>query len=203
MITKNLMFDLGGVIMDIRRENCVRAFEALGLSNANDLLGEYSQRGVFAGVENGSLTADEFRSEIRSMIGKTVTDKEIDDAFEAFLIGIPVERLRQLEKLHRNHRLLLLSNTNPIMWNHKISQEFAKDGHTVDYYFDGVLRSYEAGVMKPDLKIFRLAQERFGIKPEETIFIDDSQRNLDAAAVYGFGTLLVAPGEEFADKLLV
>ncbi len=200
MIT-NLLFDLGGVIMDIRRENCVKAFEAIGMLNAGSLLGEYEQAGVFAGIENGSLTPAQFHDEIRRIIGRPVTDREIDDAFQRFLIGIPAHRLDELQALHGKFNIYLLSNTNPIMWEGEISRNFRQCGHDVGFYFDGILRSYEAGVMKPDPEIFRMVTQRFGIRPGETLFLDDSQSNLDAAAALGFHTLLVPPGAEFANRL--
>ena len=195
---KNLLFDLGGVIMDIRRENCVRAFEALGMSDADSLLGEYSQAGVFAGIENGQLTISEFHDEIRRIIGRReLTDEEIDSAFQKFLIGIPRHRLEELERLHRRYRIYMLSNTNPIMWAGEISRNFRQAGHDVGYYFDGIVRSYVAGAMKPDPEIFRAVIRDFAIDPAQTLFLDDSQRNLDAAAEFGFQTLLVSPGCEF------
>ena len=199
---KNLLFDLGGVIMDIRRENCVKAFEALGMSDANDLLGEYSQAGVFAGIENGQLTVGEFHDEIRRIIGHPeLTDEEIDGAFQKFLIGIPTHRLEELDRLHRQFSIYMLSNTNPIMWAGEIDRNFRRQGHDGHYYFDGIVRSYMAGAMKPDPKIFRAVISHLGIKPEETLFLDDSQRNLDAAAEFGFRTLLVKPGSEFYELL--
>lgn len=198
---KNLLFDLGGVIMEIRRENCVKAFEALGLEQADSLLGEYSQAGVFAGIENGSLSPEQFHDEIRRLIGTPVTDDQIDTAFQKFLIGIPDHRLDELEKLHERFNIYMLSNTNPIMWAGEISRNFRKRGHDVDFYFDGIVRSYKAGTMKPDPEIFRFVIDHLGINPMETLFLDDSQRNLDAAARMGFHTLLVAPGNEFG-KLL-
>lgn len=198
---KNLLFDLGGVIMDIRRENCVEAFEKLGLVDADSLLGEYSQAGVFAGIENGSLTPDEFHRQIRDIIGRDVTDRQIDEAFQKFLIGIPEHRLDELEELHKKYNIYMLSNTNPIMWAGEISRNFRKRGHDVDYYFDGIVRSYEAKAMKPDPAIFQFVIDRLGIDPTETLFFDDSQRNLDAAAEFGFKTALVKPGEEFAELM--
>lgn len=198
---KNLLFDLGGVIMNIRRQNCVDAFVELGLKDADSLLGEYSQSGVFAGIENGSLTPEQFHAEIRSHIGHEVSDEDIDRAFGCFLIGIPLHRLRELEALHSRYGIYMLSNTNPIMWADGIRRSFEADGHNVDYYFDGIVRSYMAHSMKPDERIFRVVIDRYGLDPQETLFLDDSQTNLDAAARLGFHTLLVPPGQEFYDLL--
>ena len=118
-----------------------------------------------------------------------------------FLIGIPTHRLAELRKLREHYRVYLLSNTNPIMWNSKIKDEFTHEGLQREDYFDGMVTSFEAKALKPEARIFRYAAEKFGIAPEETVFLDDSQRNLDAAARLGFHTLLVAPGSEFVDVL--
>ena len=199
---KNLLFDLGGVIMDIRRENEVDALKQIGLAEADELLGLYEQKGPFMLLEEGKITPVDFRNEIRSRIPHEVSDSEIDNAFLCFLTGIPVSRLRQLEELSASGlNLYLLSNTNPIMWNTRIREEFQKDGKDINHYFKGLITSFEAKMMKPDPEIFRYAAETLGIKPEETLFIDDSQKNLDAAASVGYHTALVPPGTEFIDKI--
>ncbi len=198
---KNLLFDLGGVIMDIRRQNCVDAFKRLGMPRPEDMLGEYSQKGPFMRLEEGVIDPAEFRREIRELIPREVTDGEIDEAFCRFLTGIPVERLRSLEKLHGDYRIYLLSNTNPIMWNSRIAEEFRKDGHDISHYFDGTVTSFEACSMKPDRKIFDYAVQTLGIRPEETLFFDDSEANVKAARALGFQAEVVAPGAEFTDIL--
>lgn len=198
---KNLLFDLGGVIMDIRRKNCVKAFEELGMADADTLLGEYSQAGVFAGIEDGSLSPAEFHDEIRRIIGSPVSDGEIDTAFQKFLIGIPVRRLEALEELHRHYNIYMLSNTNPIMWDGEITRNFRQADKDVNYYFDGMARSYEVGAMKPDKRIFQWVIERFGISPEETVFFDDSRTNVEAAEAMGFHGIVVTPGSEFSELL--
>lgn len=187
--------------MDIRRSNCVAAFRALGMKNPDEFLGEYRQQGPFAKVEEGSISAGQFRDALRPSLRPGTTDREIDEAFGRFLVGIPPYRLDQLESLRRNYKVYLLSNTNPIMWADGISANFRRRGHDVDHYFDGIVRSYEAKCMKPDAEIFRICCQRFGIIPGETLFLDDSQANLDAAAALGFRTLLVAPGQEMFDLL--
>lgn len=196
-----LLFDLGGVIMDIRRENAVAALEALGMKEANDFLGEYGQKGPFLALEKGELTPEEFRAQVRPMLRPGVTDAEIDAAFDRFLTGIPVHRLRALERLHRTRRIYMLSNTNAIMWRGKIAEEFRKDGHDMGYYFDGWVPSFEVHAYKPDAEIFRIALERFGLVPERTLFLDDSEANCRAAAALGFRTAHVRPGTEFMDYI--
>lgn len=196
-----LLFDLGGVIMDIRRENAVAALEALGMKEANDFLGEYGQKGPFLALEKGEVTPEEFRAQVRPMLRPGVTDAEIDAAFDRFLTGIPVERLRALERLHRTRRIYMLSNTNAIMWRGKIAEEFRKDGHDMGHYFDGWVPSFEVHAYKPDAEIFRIARERFGLVPERTLFLDDSEANCRAASALGFRTAHVRPGTEFMDYI--
>lgn len=196
---RNLLFDLGGVIMNLRRENCVEALEQLGLKDADEMLGLYCQTGPFMQLEEGKITPTEFRAEIRRRIGCEVSDAEMDDAFNRFLLGIPVERLRALESLRKQYKIYMLSNTNAIMFDSKIKTDFQIDGKNREDYFDGMCLSYEEGCAKPDPQIFHNVLDKFGIKAEETLFFDDSQANLEAAARLGFRTWLVEPGTEFME----
>lgn len=198
----NLLFDLGGVIMDIDRLRCVEAYRRLGMVRPEDFLGNYAQKGPFMLIESGAISADDFRSEMRKFLPAGVTDSQIDYAFFEFLVGIPRHRLEELRILRKLHKVYLLSNTNPIMWDGKIADEFRQEGLEREDYFDGMVTSFEAKSMKPDRRIFDYAIEKLGIDPTETLFFDDSQANLDAAARLGFMTALVPPGTEFIDILV-
>lgn len=196
---KNLIFDLGGVIIDIRRANCVKALIELGMADADEFLGDYIQKGPFLQLEDGSITAGQFRDEIRRHISHPVTDRQIDEALGKFLIGIPIERLRMLEELHKRFNLYILSNTNPIMWDQGIKQFFEQDGHNREFYFDGEVASFKAGCVKPDPQIFRYAIDHLGIDPAESVFLDDSTNNTEAAAKLGFNTVHVSPDKNIID----
>ena len=198
---KNLLFDLGGVIMDIRRENCIESFKRLGMEDPGQFLGEYVQAGPFGALESGQITPEKFRSELRRYLPASTTDEQIDSAFGDFLIGIPRHRLEQLRELRKKYKIYLLSNTNPIMWANGIANAFKQEGGEITDYFDGMVKSFEAGVMKPAPEIFNQVVRKFGIRPEETVFIDDSASNTRAAEALGFKTVTVAPGTEFADLL--
>lgn len=198
---KNLLFDLGGVIMDIRRLNCVKSFERIGMTDADSFLGEYAQKGPFLLLEEGAITPGQFRDEVRKLIKGDVTDEQIDSAFCDFLIGIPRHRLETLRELKTRYGIYMLSNTNPIMWHSRIAEEFRQEGYDINYYFDEIVTSFEARSIKPDRLIFETVITKCGINPEETLFLDDSQKNLDAAAQLGFKTALVTPGSEFIDLI--
>jgi putative hydrolase of the HAD superfamily len=198
---KNLLFDLGGVIMDIEKKNCVSAFEQLGLKNAADYFGEYSQQGPFEALESGSITAEQFHAQLRGHFDKEVSDADIDHAFNCFLTGIPVHRLENLRALRKKYGIYLLSNTNVIMWNSRIAEEFTKEGQKREDYFDGMVTSFDAKCLKPGAKIFEYAQTTLGIEPSETLFLDDSKANCEAARALGWNAAEVKPGTEFAEIL--
>lgn len=198
---RNLLFDLGGVIMDIEKERCVAAFEELGLREARSYFGDFSQQGPFAAIEEGRIDPEEFHAILHGELPATVSDSDIDAAFCRFLIGIPRRRLAALRALRSRYKVYMLSNTNPIMWNSKIKSEFEQEGLTREDYFDGIVTSFAAKALKPARAIFDYACSTLGIRPEETLFIDDSQTNLDAAAALGFHTALAAPGTEFIDLI--
>lgn len=199
---RNLLFDLGGVIVDIKRDNCVRAFEELGLENADSYFGEYAQSGIFLGIENGSVNIEEFHKALRDKLPAGTTDYQIDTAFQKFIVGIPARRLEALRELRcKGYGIYLLSNTNPIMWRGILASEFGKEGLRREDYFDGMVTSFDARSCKPDAEIFRYTVENLGIVPSETLFFDDSANNVEAAKALGFNAVEVKPGTEFTDYL--
>jgi len=196
---KNLLFDQGGVIVDIRRDQCLDEFRQLGMDHPELLIGLYKQEGPFFALENGDMSVEEFHDALRPLIPPSVTDEQMDHAFSSFIVGIPLHRLQTLRELRKRYKTYILSNTNPIMFEGVIARSFAQEGLDVNAYFDGVTVSYKARSNKPDHKIFEYAIATMGINPEETLFFDDGQENLDAAAELGFKTALVEPGCEFID----
>ncbi len=195
---ETLLFDLGGVIMDIDRMRAVRAFDKLGMENADAFFDPYCQRGLFLQLEQGHISPAEFRDAVRPLFSRVVNDDEIDAGLMQFLIGIPVERLERLAALRRaGRRVYLLSNTNPIMWNAFIAEEFGKLGGDISAYFDGGVTSFEAKCCKPDARIYRLAEHKLGLKPEETVFFDDGLTNVEAARALGFKAEHVTAENDF------
>lgn len=199
MTTKALLFDLGGVIMEIDRLRAVDAFASLGMKDADSFFDPYQQHGCFGQLEAGRITPAEFRSQVRPMFGREVSDDEIDAGLCRFLIGIPDERLRRLADLRRaGYRVCLLSNTNAIMWNRFILPEFTKLGGDITDYFDGVTVSFSVGCCKPDERIFRYACESMGLTAADTTFYDDGPANVAAARALGFKAELVGnDGNDF------
>ncbi|MDE7462927.1 MAG: HAD family phosphatase [Muribaculaceae bacterium] len=182
---KNIIFDLGGVIIDLRRENAVAALQRLGLADADELLGLYRQEEPFLGLETGRLHAGEFFEIIRLKC-TDATDVEITEAFNQFLVGIPPQRLERLLELRkRGYRIFALSNTNPVMFNSWITEHFRQAGLTVNDYFDGIVASFQELCCKPDQRIFRIILDRYHLNPAETLMLDDSEANCEAARSVG------------------
>ena len=198
---KNLLFDLGGVVTDIERQRCVDALTALGMTNADEMIGLYVQSGPFLQLEAGTMSPAEFRDGMRKFMPDGVSDEQINQAISDFIVDIPVHRLKALRELRKRYGTYVLSNTNPIMFEGIIADLFKQEGYDINAYFDGVTVSYKAKCNKPAKEIFDYAVETMGIIPEQTLFLDDSQHNLDAAAALGFKTALVPVGAEFVDIL--
>ena len=197
-----IIFDLGGVIINLRKQDCIDAFKALGYASVDKMLSEYRQDGEFLALEEGRVSPEEWRAIIRKNIAKPVTDQQIDDAFNAFLVDLPIEKLRMLRALKSRYRIAMLSNTNKVMFESKIPELFKIEGFTIEDYFDDFFLSYKMGMSKPSPEIFIKVAEGLGIEPCEALFIDDSQANVDAASKLGFQTLCVEPYTDFSDKLL-
>jgi hypothetical protein len=112
----NIIFDFGGVLLNIDPQKAVNSFKQIGLDDVELIKREYSENGLFDNLEKGIVSPEEFRTQIRNFISNGVTDAEIDKAWNSMLLDLPFERLELLNRLKKNHRVFLLSNTNIIHW---------------------------------------------------------------------------------------
>ncbi|MBD5265229.1 MAG: HAD family phosphatase [Bacteroides sp.] len=198
---KNIIFDLGGVVIDLDRQRAADALEALGITDAPALLGEYEQKGPFLLLENGNSTTADFYDNMLPRCRKDTTCTEIRDAFERFLVEIPMERLQAIRSLReKGFRLYVLSNTNPLMFNHWIDMAFRQEGLTMNDYFDGIVTSYQEKRCKPDPEIFQNVINRYKLDPKETLMLDDSAKNCESARSVGLNAIQI--DNNGADSLL-
>ncbi|MDE6243787.1 MAG: HAD family phosphatase [Muribaculaceae bacterium] len=199
----NVVFDLGGVILDINRDKCVEALEALGFSEADKMLDLYVQTGIFLALEDGSASAAEFYDELRKQCTKPgVSDADISEALSRFITGLPVARLQALRELRaQGKRIFSLSNTNPVMYPTRIAELFRAEGLQIDDYFDGQILSFREQVCKPAPGIFQRLLTRYKLDPARTLFLDDSAKNCEAAEEQGIISVLIPEGAEFMDIL--
>lgn len=188
-----IVFDLGGVIINLDRDNAVRHLRNLGLHNADTYLDLFCQSGPFLDLETGKITAAEFFDKIRLEIGNNTPDILIQDAFNKFLVDIPLQRLDTLTLLRKKgFRILALSNTNPVMYNSWINKQFKSQGLTINDYFDGIVTSFQEGCCKPDPHIFHILIKRYNLDPDKTLYLDDSPNNCSAAEKCGLNTILIS-----------
>lgn len=194
---KNIIFDFGGVLVDLDKPRCVDAFTRLGFSQASLWVDTYSQQGVFGLLETGSITPEEFCHEVRRLTGCMACDKDIWEAWNLLLAGIPTYKLEALIELKKHFNLYLLSNTNAPHWQHATAQMFPYKDYRVENYFQQIFLSYEMHQVKPDAGIFRTVLEQTGILPEETLFIDDAPANCETARTLGISTYCPTPEEDW------
>ncbi len=197
---KNIIFDLGGVIVRLDKQACIESFRKLGFDNFGKILNEFVQDGFFLEYEKGLISSEEFRNHIRENINGTVSDKDIDNAIGDFLVGIPKSKLKTILRLKDRYNIFLLSNTNPIAID-VVRAFFDADGRKMEDYFHKMFLSYEMKLAKPDKRIFEKVLEIACIKAEETLFIDDSFANLESASNLGFNTLHVTQESDLDTKI--
>ena len=191
---KNIIFDLGGVVIDLKRRMAIDALDRLGIKNASSLLGEYEQKGPFLLLETGQITSSELYDMLLPQCSAGTTCNDIRDAFEEFLREIPVERLRMIDALReKGFKVYVLSNTNPIMYNHWIDNAFRNDGKSINDYFDGIVLSFQEKMCKPNPEIFLKVTDRYNLLPEETLMLDDSEANVKAARSIGLNAVRIQP----------
>lgn len=199
---KNIAFDLGGVIMTIDQKQAVKRFQEIGLTDAEKQLDPYTQTGIFGDLEEGKITAEQFRSELSKMIGHDITMEQCEYAWTGYVKEVPARNLQMLEKLkNEGYKLILLSNTNPFMMRWACSDRFNGKGHSLDSYFYAMYRSYECRVMKPNEQIFRMMLSGEKILPDDTLFVDDGFRNVAAASELGIRTFCPENGADWTKEI--
>lgn len=181
-------------MIDINRDAAAGALEELGIVEAQRILGDYEQKGIFLLLEEGRISDAEMYDSLKPLCHPDTTCTDIKVAFEKFLVGLPVERLRTIEAIReKGYRTYVLSNTNPIFYNDWIAKAFRQDGKTINDYFDGIVVSFQEFMCKPNPDIFRNLLDRYGLDPEETLFLDDSAANCEAANSVGIHTVTITP----------
>lgn len=194
---KSIIFDFGGVLINLNRQRCIDSFKQLGLNHVEDLINPFAQQGIFMQLEKGLITPAVFRDKIREQLDRSITDEQIDSAWNHFLVDLPTYKLDALLKLRERYRVYLLSNTNEIHWDWSCANVFPYKGFNEKDYFEKIFLSYEMKLAKPDVAIFEAVLESTGTQPKETLFIDDSEANCKAAESLGISTYLCEPGEDW------
>jgi putative hydrolase of the HAD superfamily len=192
---KNIIFDLGNVLLNLDFDASIKAFQQLGLNK--DVLDNnqaYSDP-VFYELEVGKITPEVFRNRVRKVLNNpAATDRQIDDAWCAMILDIPEDRVNTVQKLRENYNVYLFSNTNKIHID-RLHPEFKKQ-HGIDFpsLFVKDFYSHEIHERKPDLSSFNKVIELAGINPEKTLFVDDLEKNIIGAQKAGLQTFWLKEG---------
>ncbi|KAG0053283.1 hypothetical protein BGZ83_001383 [Gryganskiella cystojenkinii] len=189
MSIKNVIFDLGNVILRLDQGATASAFKKLGATQFPHLSQHHSSLTI-VNYETGKISAEAFRAEIRSAIGlpDSVTDTEFDAAWNAMLLDFPQGRLELMRTLKKDfgYNVYLLSNTNAIHIEY-VDRVCLKDykEESLHPYFDKVYYSHEIGHRKPSKEAFDHILKDQGLIASETLFLDDMLENVDAAKQCG------------------
>jgi glucose-1-phosphatase len=204
---QNIIFDLGGVLIDLDVTRTVKAFSDLDIPIPADLA-EIERRAVmYRGLETGTLSPGLFREAIRELSPLLPSDEAIDNAWNAMLSDFPEKRVETLQKLKGNYRVFLLSNSNAIHYQYyrnRFKRDYAIEMNSL---FEQAYYSFEMNICKPQPEIFQKVLVQSGLRAEETLFIDDTADNVTAASALGILTHQIMPGQDmvdlFSDGLLI
>ena len=193
---KAIVFDLGGVLVDLDYESCVRAFrEVLGYERITEILDLWHQKGIYGDMEAGLITADKFRAEVLRESRPGCVPSDVDRAMAGLLVGMDPAKVPLLERLAERYPLYGLSNNNEISVKrmHEIYEENGLDWQRV---FRKEFISSRMKMLKPSRAIFDAAAAEIGLPPSEILFVDDSQKNVDGALDAGWQAILYVQGTD-------
>jgi glucose-1-phosphatase len=190
---KNIIFDLGDVIINIDVPLAARSFAELSGQQEEEVAELFREKALFRQFETGELDEAGFRNYVRELLrSEHWSDEDIHRAWNALLLDIPPDRIDLLQKLRDRYRLFLLSNTSSIhVAEVNLILEKATGVPSLHELFERLFLSYEMGVMKPDPAIYHQVLSEAGIEPQETLFLDDNADNIRAAAALGIHTIHV------------
>lgn len=188
---KNIIFDLGGVILDIDPDKTMQAFRDIFQDRFFETLNFYKNSGIAEEFEKGIISASDFRTRLIEYSGKDVSIDKFDYAWNATLIDFKMERIELIKNLKKHFNTYLLSNTNII--HHEVFTGWLNKKYSTswDEMFHKAWFSHEINEKKPDPEIYLKVIELGKLNPHETVFLDDLDENLMAAKKFGISTIKV------------
>ncbi len=200
-LTKAIIFDLGGVIINIDYEATIKAFQALGIPDFYTLYSQANQASMFNDLETGRISSDEFIDRLLLYTAKGTSRSDVVDAWNKMVLDVPGERIDFLKGLKPGYKIFLLSNTNSIHME-KVNEEWAKATDIkLSELFDKVYLSHEAGMRKPNANIFQHVLEDQLLDARQTLFIDDSFQHIEGADQLGLKTVHLKKEETITSVL--
>ncbi len=186
-----IIFDLGGVVLNLNYDLTVRAFQELSKENFSTLYAQSQQDKIFDQFEIGQITASEFRDYMRSFMKYFFADEIIDTAWNAMLLDLPMHRIELIKELKKHYKVYLFSNTNEIHLEafKKILAIQHGDSELLEKLFDQAYYSHVVGKRKPNADAFETVLNQHGLVASETLFIDDSIQHIEGAQKLGIQTI--------------
>lgn len=193
---KAIIFDMGGVIVDLDIEDCKRAFkEYLGYYRIDELIDPCHQKGIYGDLEEGKISGDEFRSIVLQDSDPGALAENVDKAMWHILTGISPYKVEMLKRLSESYDLYLLSNNNPVCLP-RAKAIFEDAGIPLEKIFRKCFYSFEMKALKPSETFYKAVVREIGIPAEQMFFIDDSQKNVDGAIAAGLPAVYYEPGTD-------
>lgn len=192
---KNIIFDLGGIFLDIQYQLTKDAFVNLGIKNFDDLFTQHHANDLFEDLEMGKISEIEFYDLFRKEADIDLSNEQIKTAWNALLGGFPLGRLKWLENIKQKYNIYLFSNTNQIHYDAFMKIYEKETGkNNFNQHFIKAYYSQNMGLRKPYPESFLYIINEQNLLPEETLFIDDTIKNIEGAKAVGLQTIhLVAP----------
>ena len=193
---KAIIFDMGGVIVDLDIEDCKRAFkEYLGYYRIDELIDPCHQKGIYGDLEEGKISGDEFRRIVLQDSDPGALAENVDKAMWHILTGISPYKVEMLKRLSESYDLYLLSNNNPVCLP-RAKAIFEGAGIPLEKIFRRCFYSFEMKALKPSETFYKAVVREIGIPAEQMFFIDDSQKNVDGAIAAGLPAVYYEPGTD-------
>ena len=192
---KHIIFDLGGVLLNIDYSLTEKAFIDAGVTDFANLYSQMAQTDLFDRLETGKIPGDEFVEAMQKASATPLTRDQVLTCWNAMLLDFPVRRLQLLQQLALYYDLFLLSNTNEI--HERTFNDILMKSHgipSIGVFFDRAYFSHKVGLRKPSKEIFELVLSENGLKPEQTLFIDDSPQHIATAQSLGIQTIFLEKG---------
>jgi epoxide hydrolase-like predicted phosphatase len=198
---KVLLFDLGGVILDLSFANTFGAFAKESKIETEQVERDFNSVSFFKEFETGKVAEPEFRMYINQLLQTNLSDTVIDNAWNAMLETLPVNRLKVLDSLKKSHTLILFSNTNSIHLRKFTNIVNSSSDKPFEKYFDAAYYSHLVGMRKPDLETYQWICKQHNLQAETILFFDDNLANLQGAQTVGINTYHVTNADELFKEL--
>ena len=203
MAIKNIVFDFGGVLIDINYQSTINAFKDLGIVDFEALYSQAEQQDLFNKFETGKISSQYFINQLLDKIGKGFSPNVVVKAWNEMLGAIHQDNILAVEKLKSfGYKIFLLSNTNDIHIEVAFNRWDKLPLTPPNELFNHIFLSQELGMRKPDDEIFQFVLGEISAKPEEVLFIDDSMQHVKTAQKMGFQTHLLENIDSLSTFLL-